>query len=72
MHRSFPDSTLRGNAEFGDSNQVEVALVMYLSGQGIISGKNTVAAWVNNLRLRVQYITLVVQSMDYRLDTDQD
>ena len=26
----FPDSTLRGNAEFGDNNQVAVALVIYL------------------------------------------
>ena len=28
----FPDSTLRGNAELGDNNQVKVALVIYLSG----------------------------------------
>ena len=26
----FPDSKLRGNAELGDNNQVEVALVIYL------------------------------------------
>ena len=26
----FPDSTLRGNAELGDNNQVQVALVVYL------------------------------------------
>ena len=26
----FPDSTLRSNAELGDNNQVEVALVIYL------------------------------------------
>ena len=28
----FSDSTLRGNVELGDNNQVEVALVMYFSG----------------------------------------
>ena len=28
----FPDSTLRGNAELGDNNQVADALVIYLSG----------------------------------------
>ena len=28
----FPNSTLRGNAELGDNNQVAVALVIYLSG----------------------------------------
>ena len=26
----FPNSTLRGNAELGDNNQVEVTLVIYL------------------------------------------
>ena len=30
----FPDSTLRGDAEQGDNNQVQVALVLYLSNRG--------------------------------------
>ena len=36
----FPDSTLRGNAELGDNNQVAVELVIYLFWLGkIIGGK---------------------------------
>ena len=30
LHDKFPDSTLHGNAELGDNNQVAVALVIYL------------------------------------------
>ena len=29
----FPDSTRRGDAEAGDNNQVQVALVLYLSNR---------------------------------------
>ena len=39
MLNSFPDSTLRGNAELGDYNQVAVALVIYLFGGKIRGGK---------------------------------
>ena len=45
----------------GDNNQVAVALVIYLSGKGIIGGKTCKTCWVNNLRPRVQYISLRVQ-----------
>ena len=39
----FPDSTLRGNTELGDNNQVQVALVViYLCSSGIIGGKTVV------------------------------
>ena len=30
VYDMFPDSTLCGNAELGDNNQVQVALVIYL------------------------------------------
>ena len=62
--RSFPDSTLHGNAELGDNNQVSVALVIYLFWLGS-NRRECVTCWVNNLRLRVQYISLRVQFMDY-------
>ena len=68
----FPDSTFRGNAELGDNNQIQVALVIYLCSQGKIGGNLGVGLCVNNVRLRVQYISLGVQITDYRLDTDQD
>ena len=49
LNRHFPDSTLRGNAELGDNNQVQVALVIYLC----LSGENNrreqmLIVWVNN------------------------
>ena len=34
LEASFPDSTLRGDAEQGDNNQIQVALVLYLSNRG--------------------------------------
>ena len=40
----FPDSTLRGNAELGNINQVEVALVIYYSWLGNNRRENAVVS----------------------------
>ena len=61
-NKGLPDSTLRGNAEFGDNNQVAVSLVIYLFlAREIIGGTSVFLG----LRLRVQYISL--ESTVYRL-----
>ena len=66
-HRNFPNSTLRGNGELGDNNQVQVALVSYLWLGKIIGGKLLVGWFSEWVRLRVQYISLGVQIIRYGL-----
>ena len=66
----FPNSTLCGNAELGENNQVQVALVIYLFWLGNNRRETDVACMNNNVRLRVPYISLGVQIRDYRLDAD--
>ena len=44
----FPNSTLRGNAELGDNNEVEVALVIYLFWLGNNRWEYAVFEWVVN------------------------
>ena len=46
----FPDSTLRGNAELGDNNQVQVALDTFLAREN--NRREAVVKWVNSLRLK--------------------
>ena len=62
----FPGSTLCGNAELGDNNQVQVALDIFT----FVARGTDVALCEYRLRQRVQYISLGVRIRDYRLDTD--
>ena len=42
----FPNSTLRGNAELGDKNQAQVALVLYLLDRER-NRRKLLLVWVN-------------------------
>ena len=39
LGNTIPNSTLCGNAELGDNNQVQIALVIYLLNREKIGGK---------------------------------
>ena len=43
----FPDSTRRGDAEAGDNNQVQVALVLYLLAREISRWELLLLVYVN-------------------------
>ena len=62
----FPDSTLSGNGELGDNNQVQVALVFIPLDRGN-NRRELVVGFGECVRLRVQYISLGVQIIRYRL-----